>query len=224
MKVTAPHVGGSAFTLIEMVLAIGVMAIVIVVVHAVFFSALRLRDRTTDAVDQGQPAQQATTFLRRDLLCAMAPGGVLSGAFKVGSISEPDMRQPAAIELHTATAALHETEPWAEIQKVTYALDKPTMPTASGGQDLVRRVTRNLLNTVTPDVSGQWLMGDVQSLQFECYDGTQWVNTWDTTAGNTNLPLAVRVRIELAGASSQAGRPAIELVAPIVSQSVTNGV
>ena len=212
--------GSCGFTLIEMILAMGVMAIVIVVVHAAFFTALRLRDRTTDAVDQGQPAQQAATFLRRDLLCAMAPGGVLSGNFKVGSISEPSMRQPAAIELCTATGALHDAVPWAEIQKVTYALDKPDVAAPSGGRDLVRRVTRNLLNPITPDVTDQWLMGGVQSLEFDCFDGSQWVNTWDTTVGNTNLPVAVRVRIEQTGAS----RPTLELVVPLGAQAATNSV
>ncbi len=37
----------------------------------------------------------------------------------------------------------------------------------------------------------------MQTLQFDCYDGTQWRNTWDTSAGDTNLPVAVRVRIQL---------------------------
>ncbi len=220
MSERANRVGCCGFTLIEMILAMGVMAIVIVVVHAAFFSALQLRDRTTDAVDQGQPAQQAATFLRRDLLCATASGGVLEGSFKVGSISEPGMSQPVSVELCTATGALHDSAPWAEIQKVTYALDKPAVPAASGGRDLVRRVTRNLLNAITPDVTEQWLMGGVQSLEFDCFDGAQWVNTWDTTAGNTNLPVAVRVRIEQTGAS----RPTMELVVPLVAQAATNSV
>ena len=36
------------------------MAIVLVVMNGVFFSALRLRDRTADAVDDALPVQQAT--------------------------------------------------------------------------------------------------------------------------------------------------------------------
>ena len=38
-----------------------------------------------------------------------------------------------------------------------------------------------------------------KTLEFDCYDGSQWRNTWDTSAGDTNLPVAVRVRIQLCG-------------------------
>ena len=210
-----------AFTLIEAMLAISIMALVVVAVNSVFFSALHLRDRTSESVDHALPAQQATAILRRDLQCAMAPGGLLAGDFKVGLVSELNMSQPVAIEMYTATGALRANEPWADIQKVTYELKPPTVQSASGGNDLIRSVTRNLLCTSVPDVDDQYLMGGLQDLQFSCYDGTQWLDAWDTTNGNTNLPVAVRVRIQLAGAP--ATEP-IECVVPIVSQSRTNQV
>jgi general secretion pathway protein J len=215
------HVRG--FTLIEMVLAVGVMAIVLVVINAAFFTALRLRERTADVVDEAQPVQQAVTFLRRDLLCAVSPVGILSGDFKVGNVSEPNINQSAAIELYTATGALRDSEPWGDVQKVTYELKEPAVRTASGGKDLFRSVTRNLLNTVTPESDDQWVMGGVQDITFECYDGTQWISTWDTTLSNTNLPVAVRVRIQLAsGAGDASDQQPIEMVVPIVAQSATN--
>jgi len=211
------------FTLIEMVLAVGVMAIVLVVINAAFFTALRLRERTADVVDEAQPVQQAVTFLRRDLLCAVSPVGILSGDFKVGNVSEPNMNQNAAIELYTATGALRDSEPWGDVQKVTYELKEPAVRTTSGGKDLFRSVTRNLLNTVTPESDDQWVMGGVQDITFECYDGTQWISTWDTTLSNTNLPVAVRVRVQLASGTGDASdQQPIEMVVPIVSQSATN--
>src|SRR5271170_2235524 len=130
MKRHQPTQRVSAFTLIEMVLAVGVMAMVMVVINSVFFTALRLRDRTADVVDQAQPAQQAATFLRRDLLGVMAPNGPLSGDFKAGSVSEPNMGGNAAVEMYTTTGALREDQPWGDVQKVTYELKDPTAPTA----------------------------------------------------------------------------------------------
>jgi general secretion pathway protein J len=223
MKTYSPTRRVSGFTLIEMVLAVGVMAIVLVVINSAFFTALRLRERTANAVDVAQPVQQAVTFLRRDLLCVRPPGGILAGDFKVGNVSEPNMNQSAAIELYTATGALRDSEPWADVQKVTYELKEPAERMANGGKDLVRSVTRNLLSMVTPEVDDQWVMGGVQDITFECYDGTQWLSTWDTTLGNTNLPIAVRVRIQLAsGTGAGADQQPIEMVVPIVSQSTTN--
>ena len=82
------------------------------------------------------------------------------------------------------------------------------------GMDLVRCVNRNLLATTTQTPEMQWLMSDVETLQFDCFDGTQWRNTWDTSAGDTNLPMAVRIRIQMrrqAGSQDAANQQPIEM-------------
>jgi hypothetical protein len=61
-------------------------------------------------------------------------------------------------------------------------------------------------------------------LQFDCYDGSQWRNTWDTSAGDTNLPVAVRIRIQLVAKQGEAARNAqpLEMLVPLVTQTITN--
>jgi type II secretion system protein J len=222
MKLHHPLPRTSAFTLIELVLAVAVMAMVMLVINAVFFTALRLRDRTADMLDQAQPVQQAATFLRRDLVGAMASNGTLSGDFKAGSVSEPNAGGNVAVEMYTTTGALREDQPWGDVQKVTYELKAPAVPGAPGGKDLIRSVTRNLLSTVSPEVDDQWMMSGVQDIKFQCYDGSAWNDNWDTTSSNTNLPVAVRVRIVLAGGGRLGSQEPIEIVVPIDSQSPTN--
>jgi len=67
-------------------------------------------------------------------------------------------------------------------------------------------------------------MGNVQTLQFDCYDGSQWRNTWDTSTGDTNLPMAVRIRIQLVAKQAEgAGNlQPLETVVPLVSQTRTD--
>lgn len=207
-----------AFTLIEVMLAVGIMAAIMVVINSVLFGALRVVDRTNDAVDSGRPVRLTADVLRRDLQCVMAPGKTLPRDFKVGDVSELNTGQPVAIEMYTATGVLRADEPWADIQKVTYAM-QPSTDRSAAGNDLVRSVTRNLLCTSVPDTDDQHLLGGLQNVRFACYDGTQWVDAWDTANGNTNLPVAVRVRIQLVGAS--ANEP-LEWVVPLVSQCRTN--
>jgi len=68
------------------------------------------------------------------------------------------------------------------------------------------------------------LIGGVQGLVFYFYDGEQWLDSWDSVA-QTNLPLAIKVQIQLA---SQGNVPAlsssgpIELVVPVDAQAGTN--
>lgn len=228
---TSPHTSrrthhAPAFTLIEMILAIGVAAIVLVAVNAVLFTALRLRNATTNAVDAATPLDSALAFMRRDLQCAVTPTNgtskVLSGSFRAGTVSSVGLAEPAAAEFYTATGALSENAPWADIQRVTYELKNS--PDGSGQRDLYRSVVRNLLSTTgTPDMEDQLMLTGVDSVKFTCYDGSQWQTAWDTsdsTALNTNLPLAVRVEIQLAG-QNNAGDP-IQMVVPIDSVSRTN--
>ncbi len=216
-----------AFTLIEMVLAIGVAAIVLIAVNAVLFAALRLREATSDVVDAAGPVDQTVTFLRRDLQCAVTPTNgtskVLSGDFKVGDVTSPGVPEPVAIEMFTATGALGVNAPWADIQRVTYELRQPADRSATG-RDLVRSVTRNLLTLTTPEVEDQLMLSGVASIKFSCFDGSQWQDTWDTTgltSMNTNLPSAVRVDIQMSGNGGATAEP-IEMVVPIDSQSRTN--
>ncbi len=218
-----PH----AFTLIEMVLAIGVASIALVAVNAVLFSSLRLRTVTEDTVDAATPVDQAVTFLRRDLECLVTPTNgttkVLSGDFRVGDVNSAGVPEPVAIEMFTATGAMSDNAPWADIQRVTYELRQPT-DRAAAGRDLIRSVARNVMDLTTPDVADQLMMSGVADIKFTCYDGTQWQDTWDTTSPttvNTNLPLAVRVDIQLAGNSAASATP-IVLIVPIDVQSPTN--
>jgi type II secretion system protein J len=212
------------FTLIEMILAIGIAAIVLVTACTAFFAGLRLRESTQQLVDDATPVDQAFTTMRRDLQCITIPTNgtskVLSGGFRVGNIISVGNSTPVSIEMYTATGELNDKKPWGDIQRVTYELRDST-DRQRQGKDLIRSVTRNLLTQTTPDVEDQWMMSGIQSITFSCYDGAQWWTSWDTTgltSANTNLPAAVRVDIQPVGNQMSP----FEIVVPIDLQATTN--
>jgi prepilin-type N-terminal cleavage/methylation domain-containing protein len=218
-----------AFTLIEILLATAIFAIVLLSITTVFFAALRLRERTTAAVDDALPLNRALGILRRDLQNAMPPGGPLAGSFRYGqgsggfggssggtANSSSSAAQTVAanstsllqngLDFYTTTGHLGAGAPWGEIQEVNYDLKTPSDPKAYG-RDLVRTVNRDLLAVAAQTPETQRLVSNVQSLDFSFWDGAQWRDTWDTTAGDTNLPLAVKVSLQLAvDPSMNAGR------------------
>ena len=208
-----------------MTLAIGVAAVVLLAIHAALFGGLRLRDATSDLVDAATPVDMTLVTMRRDLQCVMTPTNgtskILSGDFRAGTLNSPGVNGDVAVEMFTATGALSPKEPWGDIQRVTYELQAPADNSAAG-KNLVRTITRNLLSTTTPEVDDQLMLSGVQSLKVSCYDGAQWQDTWDTTgitSAYTNLPVAVRVDIQMWG-DNTAGP--IEIVVPIDSQVRTN--
>jgi type II secretion system protein J len=214
------------FTLIEMLLAVAICAIVLLAINGVFATALHLRDKTSDAVEEALPVNRALEILGRDLKGAVGPGGFLAGDFRCGvqatgaTMGLSGEAGSAGLDFCTSTGSITDEAPWGDLQEVFYELKAPT-DRNDAGMDLVRCVNRNLLamTTQTPEI--QWLMGKVQTLEFDCYDGTQWRNTWDTSAGDTNLPVAVRVRIHLVPRPGEEGgnlQP-VEMVVPLVSQT-----
>jgi type II secretion system protein J len=232
-----------AFTLVEVILAIGIFAIVLVAINTAFFAALRLRQKTSDALEQRLPLDHALGVLRRDLMNAVPPGGVLAGDFRSGnsgggggSSSKSGSSSTAAanrglgtgqnggLDFFTSTGALKGDAPWGDIQEVNYQLQEPADRLHTFGRDLVRTVTRNLLATATQVADIQRLAGNVENLDFFYFDGTQWRDSWDTTTGDTGLPQAVRVKLQLASADGPSPRGAqpVEMVVLLETHSSTN--
>jgi len=220
----------SAFTLLEVLIATAVFAIVLAAMNTVFFSALRLRNRATDSVEAALPEQQALAVIKNDLANLVLPGGTIFGTFQTTSITN-NMAGQSSPDFYTATGLIDDTSPWAEVQRVSYALVNSTNRDGVG-QDLIRATSRNLLPVLNEDPPvQQWLMGGVQSLRFYYYDGTQWRDSWDSTTtdlttGQTNtLPHAIKLEIqrvsERTGRSSLLTAP-IELIVPVVIQARTN--
>ena len=66
------------------------------------------------------------------------------------------------------------------------------------------------------------MLGGVEKVKFSCYDGAQWQDTWDTTSAtavNTNLPLAVKVEIQMTG---NAQAQPVQIIVPLDVVARTN--
>jgi type II secretory pathway component PulJ len=206
-------------------LALAISAVVHAGIGGVFYSAVRLRERTQAMLDESVPLQQAFNFIRHDLQGALPPGGgnlPLAGDFKLAPLGS-GLGQNFHIELFSTSGTLNDNTTWSDIQSVSYELRDSTDRTKNNaGKDLIRGLNRNVLATAMQDPDEQPLLSNVQSLEFSCFDGVNWRDSWDTSLGDTNLPFAVRVRIQLAGDGNSRAQEPFEIVVPVVSQSRTN--
>lgn len=233
MPRTAPT-SKRAFTLLELLIAVVVFSIVLAAINAIFYGALRLRNKTTSSLDEAWPLEHTLTLLQQDLANLVVPGGKLSGDLQTSPVASkntttaPSQAMPtqpgqASPEFHTATGVLDEYTPWAEVQKVSYYLIAPT--NAGYGKDLVRAVTRNLLPTLQDQPVITPLLTGVQSIFFSYFDGIQWQETWDSTTAATPLPKAIKVQIAMASAEHERAMTQttpIELVVPLWVGTVSN--
>ena len=210
------------FTLLELLIAVAIFSLVLAAINGVLYGAMRLRSKTTRMIEESLPLQQTVATIKRDLQGIVVPGGSLSGVLK-SDVALSSMDQQSATEIYTATGVLNETLPWPSLQKVGYVLRVPVNQVAGTGKDLVRLVTRNLLFTTQEEVEEQWLMGDVERLEFTFYDGISWQTSWDSTTQSSVRPKAIRSQIVLAiDPDDPRPKSPIQIVVPVVVQAHTN--
>ncbi len=239
-----PRAAGSAFTLLELLIAVIAFAIVLAAINGVFYSGLKLRNRSAAALEKSLPLAQALAVLKRDLGNLAAPStndAKMIGEFQSTPTSSTT-QQPKFGSLQGATGGmagqngqigpnfytfsgiLDNDAPWPTVQKVAYLLVDSTNRDALG-KDLVRAVTRNLLPVggVEDDPVEQLVLTDVADLQFLYHDGTDWQDTWDSTSSDTmKLPRAIKVLLQLAAQDRASQQAPIELVVPILVEASTN--
>lgn len=233
-----------AFTLLEILIAVVAFAIVLAAINGVFYSGLKLRNRSAASLEKSLPLAQALNIMKRDLANLALPGtnsSPLAGQLQSsptgtgsqqqlqfgsiqGSGSAGALAGQVSPDFYTMSGVMDDQAPWPSVQKVAYLLVDSTNRNAVG-KDLIRAVTRNLLpvSGVTEEPVEQLLLPDVSEVAFTYHDGTQWQETWDSASSNSvALPLAIKVQIQLASAERTGLQPPVELVVPIYVVAPTN--
>ena len=214
------------FTLLELLLATAIGAIVLLVINATFFGTLRLHNTTHDKIDQDLVIQRTLSIIRRDLAGIMVPANptattyTLSGQLSsdVTSTNELDNASSERItpDIYTDSGKIDGWTAYSEVQMVSYYLS----PGANGtpGRNLVRVVSRNMLPVLDGTAEAQTLLTGVNSAAISYFDGENWLETWDSTT-TTSLPTAIKFSLVLAprdGSTSRSDPDPIELIVPVV--------
>ncbi|MGN6385833.1 MAG: type II secretion system protein GspJ [Verrucomicrobiota bacterium] len=210
-----------AFTLIEVLLAVAIFAIVLGAINTVFYSALKLRNKTSELLDKSVPTEQAIKIIKRDLANLVPPSGPLTGQLQ----STPTTNAIAGVNgpiFYCASGSIDEINPWPDVQKVAFTLVQST--NRFEGYDLVRVVDRNVLAPTPSQPVSQKLMGGVDQIAFQFFDGSQWQNTWDSTLQTPSLPKAIKMQIQLLQDRSvrASAQTPIEIVVPVMVEARTN--
>jgi general secretion pathway protein J len=218
-----PGLRTSAFTLIEVMIALAVFAIVMAAINGIFWGALRLRNKTVASIDATLQPSRALGIIRNDLENIVPPGGKFFTTFTttvpstnsaVGTLMSmmPGQNSP---EFTTSNALIDDSSNWGDIQRVSYQVANST--NGGYGQVLYRNVTRNLLPSLAMAGEQQVILTGVQSIYFYYHDGQQWKQTWDSTNEVYRLPRALKVEIQMA--SEERGRqapPPYEMIVPLI--------
>jgi prepilin-type N-terminal cleavage/methylation domain-containing protein len=197
----------SAFTLLELIVAMSLMVVVSSCLYTALYTGFRAYRTAQAAVDPTSAAINVIELIKQDIGGVLPPGGTLAGAFigiDSGGLKGVDAD---SLEFYTTHVYVADTQlgggtttstaPVGGIGKVALLLEEDSEK-KDGTYLLLRQVTTDLLAPRQMEPEEQVLCTNVASLNFRYFDGSNWLDEWDSTADANSLPLAVEVDIEIA--------------------------
>ena len=183
-----------AFTLLEMLLATAMMALLAGSLYAGLAVAFKARRSASAAVDPVRTCTLAMNLLGEDLQSAIASGGLLAGTFLGEPGTDASGRAADALTFTCVASDIAPSEGVGDVEQVQFACQ----PSEDGsGQVLVRQVTTNLLSPQEVEPRQEVLCRGVFAFTLAYFDGTDWTETWDSGAAENPLPAAVEVTLQL---------------------------
>ena len=186
----------SAFTLLEMIVAMALMSVIAGSLYASLHIGFRARESAAAALEPVRMAELGIELLRKDMESALPPTGILAGEF-VGHDAKDDVGRDADTLLFHSSANVPElSERACDIRRVELALASVSDGTARA---LIRGITTNLLATETVEPEEEVLCRAVLAFNLRYFDGSDWLDSWDSTTQSDVLPVAIEVTLELEG-------------------------
>lgn len=185
-----------AFTLLELLVAMVLMVVVASCLYTALYTGFRAYRSALSAVEPTLQAVNAIELLKEDINGVLPPGGTLAGAFTGTDSAGFKGAEADSLEFCTTHVYVDDEELVGGLGKIELLLEED--PNSKDGTYLlVRRLTTNLLAPKEAEASEQVLCRQVASMNLRYFDGSGWVDEWDSTADANSLPLAVEIDIQI---------------------------
>jgi len=183
-----------AFTLLEMLVALALVSIMAGALYASLHIGFRARRGVEEAVRPARRAHLAMELVRKDIESALPPTGILAGEF-IGQDLVDEAGHDADVVLFHASGSTPKDRPSScDVRRIELAL---TLPVDEDAPVLVRRTTFRLLAPETPQPMEEVLCRHVFAFNLRYFDGSQWLDAWDSTVQDNALPVAVELTIKV---------------------------
>lgn len=194
------------FTLLELIIAMVIFSIVISAAYSLFDAGRSVTSRAEFRTQLFQSARAALQAVEDDLRGTVMPGTAFDTGFigtNGGSEGQPtDKLELVSVSRYTGAAydinRTTDVVRGIDLAKVYYWIEQDTKKTAHG---LVRERPLELTPVSGPvhrDESIVEVAADVIYLNFRYFDGSDWLETWDSTQ-TRRLPKAVEVTVYVRG-------------------------
>ena len=175
------------FTLLELLIALALFAILSTALYGTYFSLMRGRESATTGMESRRELRITLDMLRRELSSAYYNRTNKRLHFVV---EDRDIfgKPASTLDFTAISAPCGGSLPTSDLVTLRY------QPVEKEKKIVLGRVVKDLFVTQEPARYPQ--MDEVEGFLVECFDGGKWVKSWDT-AVNIGLPKSVRVTVRV---------------------------
>lgn len=188
MFATCLNNGNKGFTLLEVLIAVALLGILATALYSSYFGLITARDKTVSGMESRRELGATLDLIRREVASAVYSRSDKKLRFIVED--RDNFGLPASsLELTTLTPPFQDNRGESGVINTVYRLaEKPPK----------RMLTRQEKDSFSQEktVAAYPQMEHIHSFLIECYDGSKWVKSWDTSI-NGMLPKTVRVTIQV---------------------------
>lgn len=193
MSYTSPPNRG--FTLLEVLIALVLLAILTTALYGSYFAVVRARDRASEGMEARRELGATLDLLRREIASAVYYSKDKQRLRFVVEDRDNFGKPASSLELTTLSPPSGLARPESGVIDVQYRMlvkDNKQLILTRREQDAYFYSSTTTTTTTIP-VYPQ--MEHISAFLVECYDGSTWLKSWDTSL-NGRLPTLVRITIQ----------------------------
>ena len=180
--------------MLELIVALALMDVIALALYSSMHTGFTAKSKTHSLLKPYESIRPAFEFIRRDLMSSVKPGGDMAGDFVGDNVSGLYSLDADTISFYTCDYQPDDDEVSSNIIKIQYGLEDDY-----DTEDVVlkRFVTKNILSPSETDPQEEVICRGISGLDISYYDGSSWVDDWDSSDESNQLPLAVKVVISI---------------------------
>ena len=184
----------TGFTLLELLIAIALMDVIALTLYSSMYISFRAKNNSRAILKPYQTVNPAFEIIREDLASVLEPDGILAGIFEGEDVPWENRQDSDTLSFFSAGYHPAEGEIASNVIKVQYAL----------GNDPIRKqvilqrlTTKNLLAPHAVEPQAEVICRGLSGFDVKYYDGTTWLESWDSTANENQFPQGVQVTLTI---------------------------
>ena len=182
------------FTLLELIVAMALMDVIAVALYACMHTAFKSKESAQASLKPYRSVMPVFEHIRKDFTSAMKPDGILAGVFEGNDVSFTDLQDADTLGFYTACYHPKEDEIASNVIYVQYTLENDD----ERDQIVLKRLTtKNLLSPTATEAAEEVIARNITGLDIQYFDGTAWLDNWDSSEEDATLPWGVKVTVSM---------------------------